>query len=124
MRGIKRNSQGGRLIRALVRAYPEWIGGREGFGDDFYTARNRFGDTLKPRGFPVEGQKRERSGKRSQIHEWRFASDVVYNEAALLVRSWETGEDLEMLRANDGRLQRARAEAAARSLDTQGSLGL
>lgn len=126
MRGIKRNSQGARLIRALVRAYPEWLGGREGFGDDFYTARNRFGDTLRPRGYPVVGRKRERerSGKKSQIHEWRFASEVVYHEAALLVRSWETGEDLEMLKANDGRLQRARAEAAAIVRNNQGSLGL
>jgi len=114
------------LIRALVRAYPEWIGGYEGFGDDFYSARNRFGDTLKPRGFPVEGRtrERERAGKKSQIYEWRFASEVAYHEAALLVRSWETGEDLETLRANDGRLHRSRAEAAARAADTQGNLGL
>ena len=128
MRGMKSDSQGGRLIRVLVRAYPsgKWCAGREDFGDDFYTARNRFGDTLAPRGINVAGRKRERevSGAKSQIHEWRLESEVDYHEAALLIRSWDTGEDLETLRANDTQLARARAAAAARALDTQESLGL
>jgi len=125
---MKSNSQGGRLIRVLVRAYPsgKWCAGREDFGDDFYTARNRFGDTLAPRGINVAGRKREPevSGGKSKIHEWRLASDVDYHEAALLIRSWDTGEDLETLRATDSLLARARAAAAVRALDTQESLGL
>lgn len=128
MRGMKSNSQGGRLTRVLVRAYrsAKWCAGREDFGDDFYTARNRFGDTLAPRGINVVGRKRdsEVSGAKSQVYEWRLASEVDYHEAALLVRSWDTGEDLETLRANDSQLARARADAAARAADIQESLGL
>jgi hypothetical protein len=127
MRRIKSNSQGGRLTRVLVRAYPsgKWCAGREDFGDDFYTARNRFGDTLAPRGINVASRRRESdiSEGRSKLYEWRLASEVDFHEAALLVRSWDTGEDLETLRANDSLLARARAAAAARAADTQGRLG-
>lgn len=125
---MRSNSQGGRLVRVLVRAYPsgKWCAGREDFGDDFYCARNRFGDTLARRGINVAGRAREAeiSGGKSKLHEWRLASDVDYHEAALLIRSWDTGEDLETLRANDSQLARARADAAARAADTQESLGL
>jgi hypothetical protein len=89
---MKSNTQGGRLLRVLVRAYPRaehdgYVGGPDEFANDFYTARNRVGDTLKPRGFLTVSRKREGH----LWWEYRLANAVVYMEAYLLVLSWDSG---------------------------------
>ena len=103
MRSLMPDTQSGRLLKAFVLHFPRYVGGREAFGDDFYTARNRFGDTLKPCGFEVVGHRTGRDpGERKGNHWiWRFASKAIYREAAILVRSWETDEELDVLRARD-----------------------
>lgn len=118
MRPMNSDSQGGRIVRAMVMTWPGYAGGPDEFGNDFHTARNRMGDTLKPRGLRTVGRRR----KGHPWWEYRFADEVIYREAALLVRSWDTGEDIEMLRAADRRRTAADGDGS-RGLQTSLQMG-
>jgi hypothetical protein len=96
-RPLKPNTQGGRLIRVLISAWPGYAGGPIEFGNDFHTARNRMGDTLKPRGFRTVSQQREGY----PWWEYRFETEEIYREAALLVRSWDLGLNARFPRARE-----------------------
>jgi len=93
---LKPNSQGGRLLKALVLGWPRFVGGQRAFGDLWHKASTRLGDTLAPRGFETVGHKCPRSEGNHQVY--RFASEAIYREAALLTRSWQTGENIDELR--------------------------
>ncbi len=84
---LKPNTQGGRLLRVLVRHWPGHAGGPDEFGNDWHTGRNRMGDTLEPRGFPTVG--RQRRGV--AWWEYRLADETIYRRAAALVGLWDVG---------------------------------
>ena len=132
MRTMKPDTQAGRLLATLVRRYPEWSN-VEHFGYDGYSCRNRMDDALGARGLTVDRRALvgdgttfpEWTGRRSRLFEWRLLNEEVYNRAALLVRSWRTGEDYAALVERDGRLARAVEVRKRREREgRQGSLGL
>lgn len=116
---IKPNTVAGRLVRALVLHFPRYAGGRQDFGNDYHTATKRVHDALTPRGFLTVSHRLGRDpGERDASHYvYRFASRAIYLDAAALVRSWDTGEDVETIRA---RLHRT--EATVAGAEAQGRL--
>jgi len=108
LRELRPNTQAGRLLRILVRRYPEWSN-VEHFGYDGYSCRNRMDDALGVRGFKIARQAIVREdGKKLARYEWRLATEEIYHRAALLVRSWDTGEDFATLVERDPLLARLR----------------
>lgn len=113
---LRRGSQGARLLRVLVMGWPGYVGGPYEFGNDFHKAASRMGDQLKPRGFTTVSRKRTRES----WQEYRFLDDFTYWMAAAQVRSWDTGEDVEVLDAE----VRKRIIAAITGGGSQTSLGV
>lgn len=131
MRTLKADTQAGRLLRVLVARYPKWTrSGFEHFGYDGLSARNRMDDALGARGLTIDRRPAdvdERTGKRrSSVFEWRLLDRETYIRAALLVRSWDTGEDYETLLDSDPMLAEEirRRESSPTVAETQRALPL
>ena len=97
---MRRNTQCGRLLHALVLTYPRWIGGAaDGRRYDFswHTQSQRSGELRDDHGFPCVSQRR----RGEQFSEYRIKDEATFHRARLLVKSWETGVDVKTLEAQE-----------------------
>ena len=88
------------LLRAYVRAWPEWRGGNDEswyYGFKFHTQSQRSGELGSKHGFPCESRRREGVC----YHEYRLKDRATYEHARLQVKSWDTCVDVKTLEAQE-----------------------
>ena len=108
---MKAATQCGRILWALVRAWPCWIGGYEDgrrYGFSWHTASQRCGDLGSKHGFATASRRREGEA----FYEYRLADHETFKRAYMLVKSWDTGIDVATLAAQES-LRPVRQEALA-----------